>query len=258
MAASSTYIPRHAVKAARARDSLLRNAVTLYHFTPSFYPTPGASSSSNTSPSSRDDKAAIDGDSARLDAEIDHAIRGDIFGDVIEDPCKGYNLPNFQSAQIMMTQQRQAARAGPRDGARGINAVRSQFGPLSAVSKTPAMPSRQPSSSTSESSGFTRQPLMPAAEGAAPGGRMKFVKDELSVSHNVPREPRPALKPDTPSQRTIQPGSSAVVRLFKLDERSAMVRDAFFGTVGGAEKPGLEVVRERRGKSAPRTPPTRG
>lgn len=205
---------RRLSQAARSRENKLRNAISLYHLSPAFFPAGGAPSSSTSTAESSE------ASSADLDAHLDHTIRADIFGpgSRVEDPCTSDNLPNFSSGLSLVSKLNKHARAGPQDGSSAIAAIGAQPN-LSALSVS--------------------SPLK---------ARLEFSNRITSAER--PNEPRPQFPgSNEPAQRSIQPGSSGAVRSLKLDERSARIRDAFFGTVEGGERPGLEVLLERRGRS---------
>lgn len=52
-----------------------------------------------------------------------------------------------------------------------------------------------------------------------------------------------------PQMDHIQRGSTSLIRGSAMAQRTAKLRDALFGTVGGGEKPGLDVILERRRSS---------
>lgn len=207
-AARALALQRSATSAARNKDSLLRDAISLYHLSPSFYPIASSSRSSSDTD---------------FGARLDHSIRADIFGgntNRIEDPCRSELLPRFLGGIDLVRRLKMSARAGPQDGSFVV----------AATGVAPRLTALNRMTPTQTRLSFTKR----------------------SSSAQKPQEPRPKYPGDQgPAQRSIQPGSSGAVRTLRLDERSARIRDAFFGTVEGGERPGLEVIRERTGKQAP-------
>jgi hypothetical protein len=220
----SAALRRQAAKAARTRDQKLRHAISLYHLSPSFYPTSAASSSASTStPASAQ---------SGIDDAIDQTLHYDIWGSRENQRDAGAkdSVPTFYDGDFLVARLNQVTQAGPRDGSHEEPTVR----PLLDWTSY-------------EASSMTRGSLAPQRsprEFAYDQLRRSFLRDGAQVT-KLPKSPRPELSESEPEQTHIQPGASAAVLRSQLDERSARIRDALFGTVGAGEKAGLEVVRER-------------
>ncbi|PWN22926.1 hypothetical protein BCV69DRAFT_102050 [Microstroma glucosiphilum] len=225
----SAALRRQAVKAARTRDQKLRHAISLYHLSPSFYPTSAASSSASTSTS------ASPSAQSGIDDAIDQTLHYDIWGskDNQRDAGAKESVPTFYDGDYLVARLNQVTQAGPRDGSHEEPTV------------SPLL-----DWTSYEAGSMTRGSLAPQKsprEFAYDQLRRSFLSDGAGVT-KLPKSPRPELRSDEPEQTHIQPGASAAVLRSQLDERSARIRDALFGTVGAGAKAGLEVVRERSAK----------
>lgn len=223
----SAALRRQAAKAARTRDQKLRHAISLYHLSPSFYPTSAASSSASSSSSSTYASAQ-----AGIDDAIDQTLHYDIWGsrENQRDAGAKESVPTFYDGDYLVAKLNQVTQAGPRDGSHEEPTVRPVLDWTSY-----------------EASAMTRGSLAPhrsPREFAYDQLRRSFLRDVAQVT-KLPKSPRSELSENEPEQTHIQPGGSAAVLRSQLDERSARIRDALFGTVGAGEKAGLEVVRER-------------
>lgn len=221
-AAPLPVVRRAASKAAKNKEELLRNAIALYHLSPSFYPTSAKSSKGGESSSSK------------LDKQIDKTIRRDLFGSKAErvgDP--GLRLtqpPSFATGDLLKGTVDILAGRGPKDGSnwQGPSSLAFQANKESFLE------------SVSLDSSEVHQTRL-----------QQLRKHFLSAREAPTMTSRPQLRPltseDAPLEHHIQVHSSAAVRQGGIDERTARIRDALFGTVGAGEKPGLDAVRARKG-----------
>lgn len=213
-----------AARASKAQDARLRRAVSLYHLGPSFYPTPAKA-----------DEGSPDA-SQRLDEHIDKTIRLDLFGRPNE---RAYSAgatfalpdpPRHFTGDVLMSRLNDVVSRGPSDGSDWQAPTDDFFLPAS----------EQVSQDLAATNTVVDQKGLAAV-------RRQFLSSANDSSSNFkPLESRPILEDDAPSQHHIQTSSSAAVRQGAVDEGTARIRDALFGTVGAGEKPGLDVIRKRR------------
>ncbi|CAO1618364.1 unnamed protein product [Sympodiomycopsis kandeliae] len=231
MSASSAtpVIRRSVLKASKAREDRLRNAISLYHLSPSFYPTSARnardSSSSQASTSSE-----------TLDKQLDRAIRIDLFGNqgersLLGEPYELTKPPQFSTGDNLMTKLNQASSRGPKDGSDRLERIGEDVDTINSDLLY--------SSSNQEQDQLSKM-------------RKSFLSNESTFDNIPTSQTRPSTHENGPLQHHIQISSSAAVRQGQLDERTAKIRDALFGTVGAGERPGLEAVRARARKAGKR------
>ncbi|PWN29518.1 hypothetical protein BDZ90DRAFT_258433 [Jaminaea rosea] len=254
MPAIKTAMNRH-LSAQAKRDARLRNAINLYHLTPLFYPTAASTS------------AAASSSQESLDDLIDHTIREDLyFPQKIKESSQNIiaQPPFFLEWGNLFARRYQAVSQGPRDGAptmRDHHNDGSAFGSIAAHYIGQGMRAQPaPRGATAETEGYTRAPLSSASSSSIASSssssppsisaRLEFLSRTARSSLPPSVQPRDNVDGNAPLRDNLQIGSSHVVSFLQLDERSSRIRDAFFGTVGGGTKVGLEVVRERMGKQA--------
>lgn len=206
----------------KKRQGELRHAVSLYHLSPSFYPSPAPGSSGSKA------------DAAALDERLDMTIRQDIWGPPghTHVPGRYKHIPQWHDGETLLGKLTAAARRGPRDGSTDADQPLLAGSTFSKLSQSPHA--------------FSDEAGSNAAKGKTPYDELR----ESFLSFNdgmtqAPIPPRPTYDENEPPQQHIQPGSSTAIRQGAVDERSARIRDALFGTVGGGDKPGFEVVNER-------------
>lgn len=240
MSAIKSTMHRHFTARAK-RDARLRNAINLYHLTPLFYPTSAPASSSSA--------AASSSSAQSLDDSIDHTIREDLYfpekingrssssSEILSSP------PQFLDWGKVLGRRAEATSQGPKDGQatmRDHHNDGTAFGSIAAhyIGQGLRMDGGEVSRATSFS------PSSPPSVSA----RLEFLARTSRSSRPPAVQPRDNVDGKGPQRDNLQVGSSHVVSFLQLDERSSQIRDAFFGTVGGGTKVGLEVVRERTGK----------